>query len=185
MARPRLDLSGKKFGRITLVEAVETNEAGQVIWNCKCDCGTEFKAVGSPISKGRRKSCGCLRVEQLSANRPRKHGFGWTVDNDGYCKLYIPPAQRDGTTSTRADGTIAEHRYVMEKHIGRKLVHPETVHHKNGDKMDNALSNLELRTGNHGSGQGIPDLLKWARWLIDTYGPIENLLTPTVPAGIP
>jgi hypothetical protein len=39
---------------------------------------------------------------------------------------------------------IDEHRYIMQNHIGRKLKREEIVHHKNGNRSDNRLQNLEL-----------------------------------------
>jgi hypothetical protein len=55
---------------------------------------------------------------------------------------------------------ILEHRLVMSNILGRKLARSETVHHRNGNKRDNAESNLELKFSNHGPGQSIGDFLR-------------------------
>lgn len=39
---------------------------------------------------------------------------------------------------------ILEHRLVMERHLGRKLATSEVIHHKNHNKLDNRLENLEI-----------------------------------------
>lgn len=66
----------------------------------------------------------------------------------GYVRVLVP-ADYPGTNGR---GWIAEHRYVMERSLGRHLWPWETVHHINGQCGDNRLENLQLRQGKHGAG---------------------------------
>jgi len=60
--------------------------------------------------------------------------------SQGYLYLKMP----DHPKAHRPHGYVYEHRFVMECHIGRFLEDGEIVHHKNEDKLDNRIENLEL-----------------------------------------
>lgn len=62
--------------------------------------------------------------------------------NNGFYRLIYAPLHK----SSRANGYVLEHRLVMEKYLGRLLKSDEIVHHKNENKLDNRLSNLERLT---------------------------------------
>jgi hypothetical protein len=77
----------------------------------------------------------------------RVHHTGRRIDPYGYVLIRVPAMK-----GIRKWPYMPEHRLVMERHIGRSLEAHETVHHINGDKQDNRIENLQLRTGRHGKG---------------------------------
>lgn len=58
------DLTGQRFGRLVAIrDSGDRASSGEVLWECKCDCG-EFSFVQSGrLRSGNTKSCGCLRKE--------------------------------------------------------------------------------------------------------------------------
>ena len=67
-AKERLiDLTGKRFGLLTVIERVELDESGYGFgkWKCQCDCGNIKLADGYYLKKGMITSCGCLKQSKL------------------------------------------------------------------------------------------------------------------------
>ena len=86
----------------------------------------------------------------------------------GYRKVPVPEHERHLVGGANS---VGEHRLVMARLLGRPLAADESVHHRNGDRLDNAADNLELWSRYQPSGQRVVDKLADAlRWL-DRYEP--------------
>lgn len=92
-----IDLTGKKFGKLTVVCRVENNKHRQPQWKCVCDCGKETVVVGQKLRKGITKSCGCLVYEQKTR---LIHGMTGTVLHNRWLNMksrcYNPNNKRYG-----------------------------------------------------------------------------------------
>jgi len=60
-----IDLSGKKFGNLLVIEIVPKSFIRGAQWKCKCDCGNECLAYGGHLRNGSRVSCGCKQDSEL------------------------------------------------------------------------------------------------------------------------
>lgn len=89
----------------------------------------------------------------------------------GYRYVHAP-----GHPMASTSRQVPEHRLVMAEHLGRVLLPHENVHHRNGDRLDNRIENLELWSTWQPKGQRVIDKLAWAREVVALYGETEGVL---------
>ena len=57
-------LVGQKFGKLTVIKFLGTNNYGKHEYECLCDCGNTTIVVGQHLKNGNTKSCGCIKQEK-------------------------------------------------------------------------------------------------------------------------
>ena len=62
-----LDLTGKRFGKLTAIAATEKRVKRLAVWECLCECGTRIQVTSNALMTGNTKSCGCFKLERLAS----------------------------------------------------------------------------------------------------------------------
>ena len=81
MVKKRMNLIGKRFGRLTVIDFAEdyvppsNHHVAQ--WKCRCDCGNEIIVAQNHLRNNHTKSCGCLQKNTVS-EKSKKHGMSKT-----------------------------------------------------------------------------------------------------------
>ena len=78
---PVIDMTGCRFGRLTVISRSGNINNGAAAWVCKCDCGTVCVVKGNYLRSGHTESCGCLQRERAYATCI-KSGRQKTVTHD-------------------------------------------------------------------------------------------------------
>ena len=85
-SKPRVDLTGKKFGRLTPQYYIKGGK-----WHCICDCGKELDVDTRNLNSGHSKSCGCSNKD---INSKKNTVNMLNFENEG-----VKVLERDGSTS--------------------------------------------------------------------------------------
>lgn len=149
-----IDITGKKFGRLTVLNRVEEKKNKQIQWFCKCECGKEVIVIGNNLKNGTSKSCGCIRRNK--AKKPNKYdltkeyGIGYTHKNEVFyfdlddyelIKNHCWNKNEDGYLVSRInDKIIRMHRLIMN------APKDKDVDHINHLIYDNRKENLRIVT---------------------------------------
>lgn len=72
-----IDLTGQRFGRLSILSRQGTTRRGQPLWLCLCDCGNKRTIQANSFGSGNTTSCGCLSRE-LAKSRFTTHGMATT-----------------------------------------------------------------------------------------------------------
>lgn len=153
-----LDLTGQKFGKLTVVKRGENTKSGSVRWWCRCDCGNPELVLicRSCLTKGTTQSCGCLRKELVSKRKKKynsydlsgEYGTGYTskgeefyFDLEDYDKIknYCWFIDDKGYVVNR--DRVKLHRIIMNVQDKHQLV--DHIHGKE-TRYDNRKSNLRI-----------------------------------------
>jgi hypothetical protein len=68
------DLTGEKFGRLTVLKKHGRNNNQKITWLCECSCGERKIIVGNSLRAGYTQSCGCLNREKRATHGKSKTG---------------------------------------------------------------------------------------------------------------
>jgi len=63
-----INLIGSKCGKLVVIKKLGKDKCGNIIWECKCDCGNRINVISRNLNNNTTKSCGCLKNKI-------KHGY--------------------------------------------------------------------------------------------------------------
>jgi SWI/SNF-related matrix-associated actin-dependent regulator 1 of chromatin subfamily A len=138
-------------------------------------CGGEGQVVKSPYAKFPGYCRRCIRKFLSSRKYYEKREIG----HDGYVYL---SGKKYVEYITKKYNRVLEHRYVIEKELGRPLLENEVVHHINGIKTDNRKENLQLLSESehmkiHNAETHFGDFVHWTGSTVITIPRWEKIVS--------
>ena len=88
-----IDLTGQRYGRLTVLSKSSTAKDGGTIWLCKCDCGNEITVKSGNLRSGHTLSCGCFmkdRTSETQSTHRQSHKRLYNVWTSMKARCYNP-----------------------------------------------------------------------------------------------
>jgi len=89
------DLTGHRFGRLTVIEPTKERKNGAVVWKCKCSCGNICFVSRANLEQGYVRSCGCLKSEQVAERSRARQTKDLTGQKFGRLTAVRPTEKRN------------------------------------------------------------------------------------------
>ena len=93
------DLTGQKYGRLTVLSYAGKNKRGRTLWTCRCECGATSIHMANSLRNGHAKSCspGCGHVKHGCCRRNKNRTPEYTCWNHLFDRCDNPnnPQYRD------------------------------------------------------------------------------------------
>lgn len=80
-----IDITGKTFGKLTVLSRTVNSKHGASRWVCLCECGQKTIVISGDLKNGRTKSCGCLTITSNQARSTHKKCD--TVEYQAWCDM--------------------------------------------------------------------------------------------------
>ena len=90
----RIDLTGKRFGRLTVIKPLGLNPNNQLVWLCECDCGKVVCVAGLSLRNGDTKSCGCYRKDASRIHQTKHGAYRGRTKRERLYNIYSDMRQR-------------------------------------------------------------------------------------------
>lgn len=121
----------------------------KIVWHACVDCGLGRWVALRRGKPGSSRCYACSRnyPGRIKAIRRGADHWNWkggrSITAKGYIERWLDPQSAFHPMADK-DGYVYEHRLVVAEHLGRCLTAEEEVHHRDGNKHNNELSNLQL-----------------------------------------
>ena len=112
-----MDLTGKTFSYLTVIERFGKTSNGTIIWKCLCKCGKTHFASTNSLNQYVVKSCGCLKQEWIDSKPFKTHGMAGTrlykIWQDMIARCY----KANNVSYSRYGGVIVTGKQIGRAHV--------------------------------------------------------------------